>query len=85
MARYKGVASLLLFHQKPLEVMGDKHRGVKHNSALGVSVFLLVDVLDWAHDVPLPKGAQLLVRLQVHMVLQACFEFPLKKGGIKRA
>ena len=45
-ARYKGVASLLLFHQKPLEVMGDKHRGVKHNSALDVSVLFLVDVLN---------------------------------------
>ena len=63
MSRYKGVASLILFHQKPLEVMGDKLTGVKHNSALDVSVLFLVDVLNWAHDVFLPEGAQLLVRL----------------------
>ena len=49
--------------------MGDELHGVKHHPALDVPVLLLVDVLDGAQDLLLPKVAQALVRFQNYVVL----------------
>ena len=65
----EGVPNSFLFHYKSFEIVGDELRGVEHHPALDVPVLLLVDVLNGAQNLLLPKLAQALVGFQNNVVL----------------
>ena len=66
-ARWERFSISVLSHKEPLQIMGDKDRGVKHHATLNFTVFFLVNVLNRNQDIFLPMRTKGFMRGQIHM------------------